>query len=78
MFQKKVLNVATAKFRTKQTTEQLYKHVDGVWTDAEATAKKVCSDFLSMFIGALDKMTYLSRNSRTVFIPSFLALHIWA
>lgn len=29
------------KTRTKQTTEQLYKHVDGVWTEAEATAKKV-------------------------------------
>ncbi|KAI5664940.1 hypothetical protein M9H77_24263 [Catharanthus roseus] len=29
------------KARTKQTTEQLYRHVDGVWTDAEATAKKV-------------------------------------
>ncbi|KAJ7005454.1 hypothetical protein NC653_004924 [Populus alba x Populus x berolinensis] len=28
------------KVRTKQTTEQLYKHVDGVWTEAEATAKK--------------------------------------
>lgn len=29
------------KVRTKQTTEQLYKHVDGAWTEAEATAKKV-------------------------------------
>lgn len=29
------------KHRTKQTTEQLYKHVDGVWTEAESTAKKV-------------------------------------
>ncbi|XP_027096574.2 mitochondrial import inner membrane translocase subunit TIM44-2-like [Coffea eugenioides] len=29
------------KARTKQTTEQLYKHVDGVWTEAESTAKKV-------------------------------------
>ncbi|XP_016510879.2 mitochondrial import inner membrane translocase subunit TIM44-2 isoform X1 [Nicotiana tabacum] len=32
------------KTRTKQTTEQLYKHVDGVWTEAEATAKKVFSN----------------------------------
>ncbi|XP_065874114.1 mitochondrial import inner membrane translocase subunit TIM44-2-like [Euphorbia lathyris] len=32
------------KERTKQTTEQLYKHVDGVWTEAEATAKKVSSN----------------------------------
>ncbi|KAK8650748.1 hypothetical protein V6N13_140374 [Hibiscus sabdariffa] len=29
------------KVRTKQTTEQLYKQVDGAWTEAEATAKKV-------------------------------------
>ncbi|KAL7125532.1 hypothetical protein ABFS83_14G123800 [Erythranthe nasuta] len=29
------------KIRTKQTTEKLYKHVDGVWTEAEAQAKKV-------------------------------------
>ncbi|XP_048136554.1 mitochondrial import inner membrane translocase subunit TIM44-2-like isoform X3 [Rhodamnia argentea] len=33
------------KVRTKQTTEQLYKHVDGVWTEAEATAKKVKEQF---------------------------------
>ncbi|KAJ6953091.1 hypothetical protein NC652_004931 [Populus alba x Populus x berolinensis] len=33
------------KVRTKQTTEQLYKHVDGVWTEAEATAKKVKETF---------------------------------
>ncbi|KAI3447894.1 hypothetical protein Pfo_004559 [Paulownia fortunei] len=32
------------KTRTKQTTEQLYKHVDGVWTEAEAKAKKVYAD----------------------------------
>ncbi|KAL3613857.1 hypothetical protein CASFOL_041931 [Castilleja foliolosa] len=32
------------KVRTKQTTEQLYKHVDGAWTEAEATAKKVYAD----------------------------------
>ncbi|CAL1355830.1 unnamed protein product [Linum trigynum] len=31
------------RVRTKQTTEKLYKHVDGVWTEAEATAKKVSS-----------------------------------
>ncbi|KNA09339.1 hypothetical protein SOVF_154500 isoform A [Spinacia oleracea] len=29
------------KVRVKQTTEQLHKHVDGVWTEAEETAKKV-------------------------------------
>ncbi|XP_050206795.1 mitochondrial import inner membrane translocase subunit TIM44-2 isoform X2 [Mercurialis annua] len=33
-----------AKCRTKQTTEQLYKRVDGVWTEAEATAKKVSAN----------------------------------
>ncbi|KAH6755468.1 translocase inner membrane subunit 44-2 [Perilla frutescens var. hirtella] len=32
------------KMRTKQTTEQLLKHVDGVWTEAEAKAKKVYAD----------------------------------
>ncbi|KAK0582617.1 hypothetical protein LWI29_027674 [Acer saccharum] len=29
------------KVRTKQTTEQLYKHVDDVWTEAESSVKKV-------------------------------------
>ncbi|KAL2930680.1 Mitochondrial import inner membrane translocase subunit TIM44-2 [Bienertia sinuspersici] len=28
------------KVRVKQTTEHLHKHVDGVWTEAEETAKK--------------------------------------
>ncbi|XP_073286072.1 mitochondrial import inner membrane translocase subunit TIM44-2-like isoform X1 [Primulina huaijiensis] len=32
------------KARTKQTTEQLYKHVDDVWTETEAKAKKVYAD----------------------------------
>ncbi|KAF8392191.1 hypothetical protein HHK36_022533 [Tetracentron sinense] len=32
------------KVRTKQTTEKLYKNVDGVWTEAEATAKKVSNN----------------------------------
>lgn len=32
------------KVRTKQTTEKLYKQVDGVWTEAEATAKKVSAN----------------------------------
>ncbi|CAN1270538.1 Mitochondrial import inner membrane translocase subunit TIM44-2 [Linum perenne] len=31
------------KVRTKQTAEKLYRHVDGVWSEAEATAKKVSS-----------------------------------
>ncbi|CAO2827603.1 unnamed protein product [Amaranthus hypochondriacus] len=29
------------KVRIKQTTQKLHKHVDGVWTEAEVTAKKV-------------------------------------
>ena len=33
-----------AKCRTKQTSEQLYKQVDGVWTEAEEKAKKVRFD----------------------------------
>ncbi|KAL2231731.1 UNVERIFIED_CONTAM: Mitochondrial import inner membrane translocase subunit TIM44-2 [Sesamum indicum] len=33
------------KARTKQTTEQLYTHVDGVWTQAEEKAKKVKEGF---------------------------------
>ncbi|GER42383.1 O-fucosyltransferase family protein [Striga asiatica] len=32
------------KVRTKQTTEQLYKQVDGVWNEAEAKAKRVYAD----------------------------------
>ncbi|KAF6134914.1 hypothetical protein GIB67_002315 [Kingdonia uniflora] len=31
------------KVRTKQASEQIYKHVEGAWTKAEATAKKVVS-----------------------------------
>ncbi|KAL8552964.1 hypothetical protein ACS0TY_001581 [Phlomoides rotata] len=33
------------KCRTKSTTEQLYRHVDGVWTEAEPKAKKVKVSF---------------------------------
>ncbi|KAK9069604.1 hypothetical protein SSX86_011508 [Deinandra increscens subsp. villosa] len=32
------------KDRTKQTTEQLYKRVDGVWSEAEAAAKKAAEN----------------------------------
>ncbi|CAI9786431.1 unnamed protein product [Fraxinus pennsylvanica] len=32
------------KVRTKRTSEKLYKHVDGVWTEAEEKAKKVYAD----------------------------------
>ncbi|KAK1283287.1 Mitochondrial import inner membrane translocase subunit TIM44-2 [Acorus calamus] len=32
------------KIRTKQTTEKIYKRVDDVWTEAEATAKRVSTN----------------------------------
>ncbi|KAH9624605.1 hypothetical protein KSS87_010308 [Heliosperma pusillum] len=32
------------KVRMKQTTQQLHKHVDGVWKEAEETAKKVSAN----------------------------------
>lgn len=36
-------DMMTILCRVKQTSEQLHKHVGGVWTEAEETAKKVCS-----------------------------------
>ncbi|OWM81494.1 hypothetical protein CDL15_Pgr007532 [Punica granatum] len=44
------------KVRTKQTTEQLYKHVDGVWTDAEATAKKVSANMKEKISAAREEV----------------------
>ncbi|KAK6922096.1 Tim44-like domain [Dillenia turbinata] len=44
------------KARTKQTTEQLYKHVDGVWTGAEATAKKVSTNVKDKISAAADEV----------------------
>ncbi|XP_076899534.1 mitochondrial import inner membrane translocase subunit TIM44-2-like [Bidens hawaiensis] len=44
------------KVRTKQTTEQLYKHVDGVWTEAEATAKKVSQNLKEKVSAATDEV----------------------
>ncbi|CAA7404968.1 unnamed protein product [Spirodela intermedia] len=32
------------KVRTKETTEKLYKQVDGIWAEAEATTKKVSAN----------------------------------
>ncbi|CAI0554474.1 unnamed protein product [Linum tenue] len=43
------------RVRTKQTTEKLYKHVDGVWTEAEATAKKVSSSVKEKISAATDE-----------------------
>ncbi|WCJ38350.1 translocase inner membrane subunit 44-2 [Euphorbia peplus] len=44
------------KVRTKQTTEQLYKRVDGVWTEAEATAKKVSSNVKEKIAAAKEEV----------------------
>ncbi|PIN25744.1 Mitochondrial import inner membrane translocase, subunit TIM44 [Handroanthus impetiginosus] len=44
------------KVRTKQTTEQLYKQVDGVWTEAEAKAKKVYTDVEEKISAAKDEI----------------------
>ncbi|KAL8205838.1 hypothetical protein R6Q57_009389 [Mikania cordata] len=44
------------KDRTKQTTEQLYKHVDGVWSEAEATAKKVSENLKEKVSAAKDEV----------------------
>ncbi|GJV50281.1 mitochondrial import inner membrane translocase subunit TIM44-2 [Tanacetum coccineum] len=42
--------------RTKQTTEQLYKHVDGAWTEAEATAKKVSENLREKVFAAKEEV----------------------
>ncbi|XP_062073474.1 mitochondrial import inner membrane translocase subunit TIM44-2 [Humulus lupulus] len=44
------------KVRTKQTTEHLYKQVDGVWTDAEATAKKVSANVKEKISAATEEV----------------------
>ncbi|XP_004289941.1 PREDICTED: mitochondrial import inner membrane translocase subunit TIM44-2 [Fragaria vesca subsp. vesca] len=44
------------KVRTKQTTEQLYKQVDGAWTEAEATAKKVSANVKEKFSAATEEV----------------------
>ncbi|KAK3014685.1 hypothetical protein RJ639_009615, partial [Escallonia herrerae] len=44
------------KVRTKQTTEELYKHVDGAWTEAEATAKKVSTSFKEKVSAATEEV----------------------
>ncbi|XWS36428.1 hypothetical protein CRYUN_Cryun20dG0085200 [Craigia yunnanensis] len=44
------------KFRTKQTTEQLYKQVDGAWTEAEATAKKVSANMKEKISAAKEEV----------------------
>ncbi|EOA28746.1 hypothetical protein CARUB_v10024977mg [Capsella rubella] len=44
------------KVRTKQTTEQLYKQVDGVWTEAESVAKKVSSSVKDKLSAATEEV----------------------
>ncbi|KAL0541926.1 hypothetical protein IC582_022007 [Cucumis melo] len=44
------------KVRTKQTTEQLYKQVDGVWSEAEATARKVSADVKEKLSAATEEV----------------------
>ncbi|OMP03084.1 Membrane transporter, Tim44-related/Ribosomal protein L45 [Corchorus capsularis] len=44
------------KVRTKQTTEKLYKQVDGAWTEAEATAKKVSANMKEKISAAKEEV----------------------
>ncbi|KAH7517378.1 hypothetical protein FEM48_Zijuj09G0057200 [Ziziphus jujuba var. spinosa] len=44
------------KLRTKQTTEQLYKQVDGVWTEAEETARKVSANVKEKISAATEEV----------------------
>ncbi|XP_021280520.1 mitochondrial import inner membrane translocase subunit TIM44-2-like isoform X1 [Herrania umbratica] len=44
------------KVRTKQTTQQLYKQVDGAWTEAEATAKKVSANMKEKISAAKEEV----------------------
>ncbi|CAN0886055.1 Mitochondrial import inner membrane translocase subunit TIM44-2 [Linum grandiflorum] len=42
--------------RTKQTAEKLYKHVDGIWTEAEATAKRASSSVIEKISAASEEV----------------------
>ncbi|GMP90668.1 hypothetical protein CsSME_00041681 [Camellia sinensis var. sinensis] len=44
------------KVRTKQTTEQLYKQEDSVWTEAEAMAKKVSANLKEKISAATEEV----------------------
>ncbi|KAL5860060.1 hypothetical protein ACOSQ4_001356 [Xanthoceras sorbifolium] len=44
------------KVRTKQTTEQLYKHVDDVWTEAESSVKKVSANVKEKISAATEEV----------------------
>ncbi|KAK9125418.1 hypothetical protein Scep_014264 [Stephania cephalantha] len=67
------------KGRTKQTTDQLYKRMDGAWTEAEATARKVSTNVKERISAATEEVkeslglgkqdssssSHASNNSRT-------------
>ncbi|KAF6176084.1 hypothetical protein GIB67_000178 [Kingdonia uniflora] len=44
------------KVRTKQTSAQIYKHVDGAWTEAEATARKVSTNVKEKISAATEEV----------------------
>ncbi|CAH8362553.1 unnamed protein product [Eruca vesicaria subsp. sativa] len=44
------------KVKTKEKTEQLYKQVDGVWTEAESVAKMVSSSVKDTFSAATEEV----------------------
>ncbi|KAF2571691.1 hypothetical protein F2Q70_00001155 [Brassica cretica] len=44
------------KVRTKEKTEQLYKQVDGVWTEAQSVAKMVSSSVKDKFSAATEEV----------------------
>ncbi|KAJ0111382.1 hypothetical protein Patl1_01777 [Pistacia atlantica] len=53
------------KVRTKQTTEQLYKHVDGAWTEAESTVKKVSANMKEKISAATEEVKETFRKGST-------------
>ncbi|XP_052294153.1 mitochondrial import inner membrane translocase subunit TIM44-2 [Citrus sinensis] len=53
------------KERTKQTTEQLYKQVDGVWTEAESTVKKVSASMKEKISAATEEVKGTFRTGST-------------
>lgn len=53
------------KERTKQTTEQLYKQVDGVWTEAESTVKKVSASMKEKISAATEEVKETFRKGST-------------
>ncbi|KAI8574404.1 hypothetical protein RHMOL_Rhmol01G0350800 [Rhododendron molle] len=52
------------KVRTKQTTEKLYKQVDGVWTEAESTAKKVSANLKEKISAATEEAKDTFRSGK--------------